>query len=86
MDLVITVCDNAAAEVCPYWPGQPASAHWGYADPSTAQGGEEAQRAAFRLALHLIGRRLEAFVNLPAERLAKLSLAQSARELAKEND
>ncbi len=85
MDLVITVCDNAAGEVCPYWPGQPATAHWGYADPSAAPGGEEAQRTAFRQTLHLIGRRLEAFINLPADRLARLSLQQTARDLAKEN-
>ena len=47
MDLVITVCDNAAGEVCPYWPGQPATAHWGYADPSEVQGGDDQKRAAF---------------------------------------
>lgn len=85
MDLVITVCDNAAGEVCPFWPGQPATAHWGYADPSAVEGGEERQREAFRQTLHLIGRRLEAFVNLPADRLARLQLAQSARTLAQEN-
>jgi protein-tyrosine-phosphatase len=85
MDLVITVCDNAAGEVCPFWPGQPATAHWGYADPSAVEGGEERQREAFRQTLHLIGRRLEAFVNLPPDRLDRLQLAQSARTLAQEN-
>ena len=82
MDLVITVCDNAAGEVCPYWPGHPATAHWGYADPSEVQGGADKQREAFRQTLHLIGKRLEIFVNLPATSLSKLSIEKSARELA----
>ncbi len=82
MDLVITVCDNAAGEVCPYWPGQPATAHWGYADPSAIEGGEDKQREAFRQTLHLIRRRLEAFVNLPPERLDRLAIQQTARDLA----
>jgi protein-tyrosine-phosphatase len=51
MDLVITVCDNAAGEVCPYWPGQPATAHWGFADPSDAVGGDEAKIEAFKQTL-----------------------------------
>ncbi len=85
MDLVITVCDNAAGEACPYWPGQPATAHWGYADPSAVQGGEEKQREAFRQTLHLIRRRLEAFVNLPPDRLDRLAIGQSARDLAKDS-
>ncbi|MEN9889036.1 MAG: hypothetical protein RL559_1073 [Pseudomonadota bacterium] len=84
MDLVITVCDNAAGEVCPYWPGQPATAHWGYADPSAVEGDEAAQREAFRQTLHLIRKRLEIFVNLPLTRLDKLSLEQSVRHLAKD--
>ena len=82
MDLVITVCDNAAGEVCPYWPGQPATAHWGYADPSEAAGEDEQRLEAFRQTLHLIHRRLEIFINLPLARLDKIALAQSARELA----
>ena len=83
MDLVITVCDNAAGEVCPYWPGQPATAHWGYADPSEAQGGDK-KREAFVQTLHLIRRRLEIFVNLPLMRLDRLSIEQTARELAED--
>ncbi len=82
MDLVITVCDNAAGEVCPYWPGQPATAHWGYADPSAVPGGEQVQREAFRHTLALLRRRLELLVNLPAERLLPSQLAQAARELS----
>ena len=81
MDLVITVCDNAAGEVCPFWPGQPATAHWGYADPSATEGDEAQRREAFRQTLHLIRRRLELLVSLPAESLGKLAIEKTAREL-----
>jgi arsenate reductase (thioredoxin) len=83
MDLVITVCDNAAGEVCPFWPGHPATAHWGYADPSSAPGSEEDQLAAFKHTLLAIHRRLELLINLPLARLDRLLLEQQARELAK---
>jgi arsenate reductase (thioredoxin) len=82
MDLIITVCDNAAGETCPYWPGQPATAHWGYPDPSAVDGGDDAKREAFRQTLHAMRRRLELLVNLPTEKLAKLSLQATAKELA----
>jgi protein-tyrosine-phosphatase len=82
MDLIITVCDNAAGEICPIWPGHPASAHWGYPDPSEVQGTEEKRKAAFRVALQAIRNRLQMLVNLPPERLDKLRLQQAARELA----
>ena len=59
MDLIITVCDNAAGEVCPIWPGHPATAHWGYADPSEGDGTDEQKLEAFRQTLHAIKRRLE---------------------------
>lgn len=83
MDLVITVCDNAAGEVCPYWPGQPATAHWGYADPSEVQGTEDQRLEAFRQTLHAIRRRLELLINLPAASVDKLMLQTRARDLAK---
>jgi protein-tyrosine-phosphatase len=83
MDLVITVCDNAAGEVCPYWPGQPATAHWSYNDPSAGDGTEEQKLEAFRQTLHAIRRRLELFVSLPAASVTKLMLQTSARDLAK---
>ncbi len=83
MDLVITVCDNAAGEVCPYWPGQPATAHWSYADPSAGDGTDAEKLEAFRQTLHAIRRRLELLVNLPAASVSKLMLQTSARELAK---
>ena len=82
MDLVITVCDNAAGEVCPYWPGQPATAHWGYADPSAIDGSEEEKLNAFRKTLHDMRRRLELLVNLPPASVSRLMLQDSARDLA----
>jgi len=82
MDLVITVCDNAAGEVCPYWPGQPATAHWGYADPSAGDGSDDDKRAAFTQTLHHIRRHLELFINLPLTSLGKLSMENAARRLA----
>jgi len=82
MDLVITVCDNAAGEVCPFWPGHPATAHWGYADPSEAPGDDQAKRSAFTHTLHQIGQRLELLVSLPSAALDRLTLEQTARDLA----
>jgi arsenate reductase len=84
MDLVITVCDNAAGEACPFWPGQPATAHWGYPDPSETEGTEEQRLAAFRQTLHAIRRRLDLLVNLPAASVDKLMLQNSARSLSKD--
>jgi protein-tyrosine-phosphatase len=84
MDLVITVCDNAAGEVCPYWPGQPATAHWGYPDPSVGDGTDAQKLEAFRQTLHALKRRLEIMINLPAEKLEKNKLQSTAQELAKE--
>lgn len=83
MDLVITVCDNAAGEVCPYWPGHPATAHWGYADPSAGEGSDAQKLEAFRQTLHAIHRRLEPLVNLPAGSVDPLMLQSRARDLAR---
>ncbi|HZY19107.1 MAG TPA: arsenate reductase ArsC [Ramlibacter sp.] len=82
MDLIITVCDKAAGEVCPIWPAHPASAHWGYPDPSKVEGTEAQRRDAFLKTLHAVRRRLDALVNLPPDNLDKLRLQQSARDLA----
>jgi len=82
MHLVITVCDNAAGETCPYWPGQPATAHWGYPDPSEVQGTDEQRLEAFRQTLHAIRRRLDLLVNLPMASVDKLMLQKQARDLA----
>jgi arsenate reductase (thioredoxin) len=82
MHLIITVCDNAAGEVCPVWPGHPATAHWSYPDPSEGQGSEAEKREAFRLTLHAIKHRLELFCSLPPEKLERSLLQTSARQLA----
>ena len=83
MNLVITVCDNAAGEVCPYWPGQPATAHWGYEDPSAGEGDDAHKRASFMQTLHALRRRLEQLVNLPDASVGRLMLETTARNLAK---
>ena len=83
MDLVITVCDNAAGEVCPFWPGQPATAHWGYADPSEVDGDDDKKREAFKQTLHMMRKRLDIFVNLPLSSLSKMTIEKTARDLAK---
>lgn len=82
MDLIITVCDNAAGEVCPIWPGHPATAHWGYADPSEGDAPEAQKLEAFRQTLHAIKRRLELLVNLPADKLDKARMQGTARDLS----
>ena len=82
MDLVITVCDNAAGEVCPHWPGQPATAHWGYSDPSAGDGTDAQKLEAFRQTLHALKRRRELLISLPMHKLEKSLLQGSARDLA----
>ena len=82
MDLIITVCDSAAGEVCPIWPGHPASAHWGYADPSAGDALDEVKREACRQTLHAMGRRLALLLNLPPEKLQKNLLQETARGLS----
>ena len=82
MDLIITVCDNAAGEVCPIWPGHPATAHWGYADPSAGDASDDVKRQAFRHTLHEIGQRLELLLSLPPEKLHQSLLQDAARSLS----
>jgi protein-tyrosine-phosphatase len=82
MDLIITVCDNAAGEVCPIWPGHPATAHWGYPDPSEGDGSDAQKLEAFRKTMHAMKRRLELLVSLPTEKLEKGVLQGTARDLA----
>ena len=74
MNFVLTVCDKAAGEVCPVWPGQPMSAHWGVADPVDTQGNEEAIFRAFTDAFMVLKRRIALLVNLPIEKLDRLAL------------
>jgi protein-tyrosine-phosphatase len=81
MDLIITVCDNAAGEVCPIWPGHPATAHWGYPDPSEGNGTDAEKLEAFRKTMHAIKRRLELMCLLPPEKLERALLQDTARQL-----
>jgi len=81
MDIIITVCDDAAGEVCPIWPGHPATAHWGFPDPSTTQGSDEAKRHAFDKVFHAIRRRIELLVNLPVDKLERLTLANELKRI-----
>ena len=83
MDLIITVCDNAAGEVCPIWPGHPATAHWGYPDPSEGGGSDAEKLQAFRKTMHAMKRRLELLIGLPKDKLEKEVLQGTARDLAK---
>ena len=84
MDFVFTVCDDTAGEVCPTWPGQPLSAHWGFPDPVAAQGTEAQQMISFGETLRQIRRRLEAFVALPIDKLDRLALYERVKEIGRE--
>ena len=74
MDFIITVCDKAAGEACPVWPGQPISAHWGFDDPAAVEGGDEAKRRAFTRIFRHIMNRVRIFVSLPIDKLDKLAI------------
>ena len=83
MDFVLTVCDNAAGEVCPVWPGQPITAHWGVEDPSQFQGNDEEKSREFARVAHILKRRIELFVSLPLEKLERLKLAERIKDIGK---
>jgi protein-tyrosine-phosphatase len=85
MDFIITVCDNAAGEVCPFWPGKPATAHWGYPDPAAVQGSDEQKRAAFKEVELGLKKRLEILMNLPLEKLDAMSLSAELKNIAINN-
>lgn len=76
MDFIITVCDNAAGEVCPFWPGHPMTAHWGFQDPAAATGTEEERRHVFARICREIKTRLNIFLNLPIDKLEKMAIQQ----------
>lgn len=80
IDFVITVCDNAAGETCPVWPGKPVTAHWGVADPAAVEGVAE-RSAAFRKTLAELEARIKLFVNIPIESLDRLTLHQAVRDI-----
>ncbi|MEX3785841.1 arsenate reductase ArsC [Paraburkholderia sp. BR14374] len=81
MRVVITVCDSAAAEECPYWPGSPVKVHWGYADPSNAPGGDEGKRQAFELTRQAIGYRMLQLLALPLDTLNNADLQQALNRI-----
>ena len=83
MDFILTVCDNAAGEVCPVWPGKPISAHWGVADPAAVEGDEGRKRAAFREAALILRRRVELLTALPDSKLDRLTTQARLREIGK---
>jgi|SRR5579863_9053567 len=84
MDFVFTVCDNAAKEICPVWPGHPATAHWGVADPAAAKGTETEVRQAFRDAFVVLERRIDLFLNLPHASLDGLALKHEIEKIGKQ--
>lgn len=83
MDFVITVCDKAGGEVCPVWPGQPMTAHWGFEDPAAAQGPDETKRRVFEKVFIEIARRIELMLALPMEKLDRLALEHQVRDIGR---
>ncbi len=83
LDFVFTVCDNAAGEVCPIWPGQPISAHWGVNDPAAVTGSDDEKRRAFLRAFRELSTRINLFLNLPMEKLDRLGLKKKLDEIGK---
>lgn len=81
MDFIITVCDNAAGEVCPVWPGKPATAHWGFPDPSQVNGDDDAKRQAFREVMAGLKKRIELLAALPLDKLDAMSLQAELKKL-----
>ena len=81
MDFVFTVCDNAASEPCPYWPGRPMSAHWGVPDPAAVDGSDEDKRRAFRGALSALSARINLFINLPIGKLDRIAIRKSLDDI-----
>lgn len=81
MDFILTVCDNAAGEACPLWPGKPTTAHWGVPDPAAVRGPDQDKRAAFREAAGVLRRRIELLISLPLDKLDRLSIQARLREL-----
>ncbi|MEN9930239.1 MAG: hypothetical protein RL604_486 [Pseudomonadota bacterium] len=82
MDFIITVCDNAAGEVCPFWPGKPATAHWGYPDPSQVQGSDDDKRQAFKEVMIGLKKRMDLLAAMPLEKLDAMSMQAELKKLA----
>jgi arsenate reductase len=83
MDFIFTVCDSAAGEACPYWPGHPMTAHWGIADPAAVEGSDIDKERAFNEALHFMRNRIQAFVALPLDRLDALTTRGKLQDIGK---
>ena len=83
LDFIFTVCDQAAGEQCPYWPGQPMTAHWGMPDPAAVEGSDDDQRKAFAETLRVLRRRIELFASLPLDKLDRLALQGHARDIGR---
>ena len=83
MDFVFTVCDSAAGEACPIWPGQPMTAHWGIPDPAAVEGSDIEKLAAFNEAFRYLRNRIGAFINLPIRSIDKLSLGARLRDIGR---
>lgn len=83
LDFVFTVCDQAAGEVCPVWPGQPMTAHWGVADPAAVEGSDEERQDAFHDAAILLKRRIELFLALPLKKLDAIALREQLQQIGK---
>lgn len=86
LDFVFTVCDNAAGEVCPVWPGQPMTAHWGVEDPAAVGGPDDDKRRAFAATFNHLGNRIRILVSLPLDKLDRLSLKARLDEIGKLRD
>jgi protein-tyrosine-phosphatase len=86
MNFVFTVCDSAAAEQCPYWPGQPMTAHWGLPDPAAVEGSDAEKAIAFADAFRMLNQRISIFVNLPMASLDRLALQRRLDEIGKTKD
>ena len=83
LDFVFTVCDGAAGEVCPVWPGQPVTAHWGVPDPAAVQGSREEQMRSMEAALSVLRRRIDLFLSLPVARLDRMVLREKLGEIGR---
>lgn len=84
LDFVITVCDKAAGEVCPLWPGQPVTAHWGFPDPAAAEGSDEEKRAVFAQTLRQMRTRVQLFLSLPLESLDHMAIEKKMRAIGQQ--
>ena len=84
MDFIFTVCDNAGGEVCPLWPGHPVTAHWGFPDPAAVEGSFDIKKAAFAKTFRGLSQRLRIFLNLPFDKIDRMSLQQHLKEMGEQ--